>query len=374
MPPAPMPFPPCIPKKASFLSFFFYSIGPKSSLTARAPYDQFLSTDYEALLQDVDGNVASAETQIPAHVLTGRELLGDITGAAYPASLQRAYRAGRLLEVSASDADWRQPGQQPGYLLAAPTLTAAAWRVVVVEGRTSEAATQNAIARASARLEEHERHLDAGRQRAQQTAARTAAGGAGPSAPRERRQEVQYLEDDDDQLSESSSEEEDEEGRGGGRESRARARSVRHSERLAGRRQPTPERPRRARTADELREQQRAERERRALRRQIAHMQALEQQRRRQERAERSRNGGRLGPDDADDFNLVTSEEEEVRGERAVGYCIIVALVGVRILSFSMPEGSFATSCCLPIMLHPGVSMVALSHFSWPTPSLPSAG
>jgi len=66
-----------------------------------------------------------------------------------------------------------------------------------------------------------------------------------------------------------------------------------------------------------MRERQREQREERARRRQIEHARALEQQRRRQERVERARNGGRIGPDDADDFDpgIITSEEDREEEE-----------------------------------------------------------
>ena len=59
----------------------------------------------------------------------GREALCDGLGEPYPEPLQQAFRAQRLLAASPRDAAWREAGKEPGYLLAGPTLTAAAWAV-----------------------------------------------------------------------------------------------------------------------------------------------------------------------------------------------------------------------------------------------------
>ena len=134
------------------------SLGQRPQLTERAPYDQFLSTDYEPLIWDSAGNAASAETQLPAHILTGREALCDISLDPYPLPFQSAFKEKRLLRASKSEASWLQPGKYPGYLLASPTLTIAAWRAYSAGG--SDVSVQNAIARANRRLEEHEQRLD----------------------------------------------------------------------------------------------------------------------------------------------------------------------------------------------------------------------
>ena len=142
--------------------FFFHlclcRLGPRSAFTKRAPYDQFLSTDYDALMWDAAGNAASIETQLPAHILSGREALCDISFDPYPLPFQHAFKEKRLLSAMPSEASWLQPGKHPGYLLAPPTLTSAAWRVYLTGGGDTSA--QNAIARASRRLEEHEQRLD----------------------------------------------------------------------------------------------------------------------------------------------------------------------------------------------------------------------
>ena len=52
-----------------------YALGPPCSLLALAPYDQFLTTDYNVLLRDLQHNVVDAETQLPPHVLTGKPCL-----------------------------------------------------------------------------------------------------------------------------------------------------------------------------------------------------------------------------------------------------------------------------------------------------------
>ena len=65
----------------------------------------------------------------------GREALCDALGEPYPEPLQQAFRAQRMLAASPRDATWREAGKEPGYLLAGPTLTAAAWAVEQVCAR-----------------------------------------------------------------------------------------------------------------------------------------------------------------------------------------------------------------------------------------------
>ena len=328
-------------------------MGPRCELTLRAPYDQFLSTDYEVLIRDSHGNAASAATQNPAHILTGRELLCDATGASYPLHFQEAYRAHRLLQIPAAEAAWEEEGKVSGYLLAAPTLSAAAWRVYSVNG--SDTAAQNAVARASARFEEMEDMLDARERYAGRRARRTGGppvGAAGAEArnveiggviyidgdeeaqrreEEEQQQQQQYGEGGQDGHHRREGDDDEDAARrhhldsdadldfgyldvgvlaGGGRgrihATREREESLhhdgaRHSFRLAGR-TTLPnggggdggggeDAHGGGLTERELRERQRADREERHRRRQAAHLAALQQQRRRQRT--QSQSGGR---------------------------------------------------------------------------------
>jgi len=197
--------------------------------------------------------------------------------------------------------------------LAAPTLSAAAWRAYT--SGASETSAQNAIARASARLAEHEDALD----RLESTRMQGAAGGggggggarghrgAGGSRGRGGAGNVVYLDDDsdipssEDEYDEDFDEVEGAGGGGGGRGRRAQSRRLRreqparHSTRLLSQRgssqQPQTQvggsRSRRM-NAQELRERQREEREERHRRRHEAHVASLEQQRRRRERHARA--------------------------------------------------------------------------------------
>ena len=72
-----------------------------------------------------------------------------------------------------------EPGKQPGYLLAPPGLTAAAW--VVENNGGSRHAAENAVARAMERITLHESQLDAG---ATPAAARAAVATAADEAQR----------------------------------------------------------------------------------------------------------------------------------------------------------------------------------------------
>ena len=327
-------------------------MGPRCELTLRAPYDQFLSTDYEVLIRDSHGNAASAATQNPAHILTGRELLCDATGASYPLHFQEAYRAHRLLQIPAAEAAWEEEGKVSGYLLAAPTLSAAAWRVYSVNG--SDTAAQNAVARASARFEEMEDMLDARERYAGRRARRTGGppvGAAGAEArnveiggviyidgdeeaqrreEEEQQQQQQYGEGGQDGHHRREGDDDEDAARrhhldsdadldfgyldvgvlaGGGRgrihATREREESLhhdgaRHSSRLAGR-TTLPnggggdggggeDAHGGGLTERELRERQRADREERHRRRQAAHLAALQQRRRQRTQ---SQSGGR---------------------------------------------------------------------------------
>ncbi|GAB4817147.1 hypothetical protein N2152v2_004193 [Parachlorella kessleri] len=160
----------------------YYSFGGEGSLLSRGPYDQFLSSDYDLLMQDARFNVVDALTQLPAHVPTGKELLCDALGNAYPGPFQEAFRTRRLLAASPQDAGTREEGKQPGYLLASPLLTAAAWHAV--EAGASDNSVLLAVARQQERLTLHEEALDdlgAQQQRRRQQAEQGAGAGGGPS-------------------------------------------------------------------------------------------------------------------------------------------------------------------------------------------------
>lgn len=53
-----------------------YALGPRCDLLGRAPYDQFLTNDYGALMRDLQHNVVDAETQLAPHLAPGAVLLG----------------------------------------------------------------------------------------------------------------------------------------------------------------------------------------------------------------------------------------------------------------------------------------------------------
>lgn len=133
-------------------------LGSPDPWISRAPYDQFLSTDYEELLTDDQGIVRSLVTNEPADARTGTELVCDATATPYPHGYQLAYRNGTLLSSDGRDVAWIQPGQQPGYVMAAPTLAAAQWRVYAAGG--TDNAAEQALHRAQLRLQDHERQID----------------------------------------------------------------------------------------------------------------------------------------------------------------------------------------------------------------------
>lgn len=121
-------------------------------------------------MQDAHGNVIVAATQQPPHILTGREQMCDRLGDPYPPPFQAAYRAGKLLSVPAGDAVSLQEGKQPAYLLAAPTLMVAHWRVSTAGGsiRAADAAAQRAQERLIAQDAEEDARRAGRRQQQQQ--------------------------------------------------------------------------------------------------------------------------------------------------------------------------------------------------------------
>ncbi|PSC70372.1 WD40 YVTN repeat-like-containing domain,Bromodomain isoform [Micractinium conductrix] len=337
-----------------------YTLGARCALLARAPYDQFFSTDYNPLLRDLQHNVLDAVTQLPPHVLTGAEAVCDALGNPYPEPLQAAYRAQRVLAASAQEAAWLEAGKEPGYLLAAPTLTAASWAVEQVNG--TEHAMQLAIARAQERLTVHEDRLNAG---ASAAAAREAADEAG--RPRDRRERAaaaawaeeaaeegaegadassgdEYLDngavDSDEDVDSAllSSEEDDEDsmddddeadGRRRGRGQRgAAAEPSRQSTRLAGRRgrdrgraaapvrpamrrrAPSPEEDEEDAEHDQREEQQRADREARAERRRAVQQERLAEERHRRQRQAAARRRAAESSDEDEEISEMSEDEQ----------------------------------------------------------------
>jgi len=133
-------------------------IGTPPTWLSKTPYDQFLSNDYEDLITDDQGVVRSVETGQPADVSAATAVLCDATATPYPQGFQVAYRQRNLLSSPWSDVAWIQPGQQPAYVMASPTLVAAQWRVYASGGSVQSA--QQALTRAQLRLQEHERRID----------------------------------------------------------------------------------------------------------------------------------------------------------------------------------------------------------------------
>lgn len=223
-------------------------IGEPDSLSSRAPYDQFMSSDYEDLIEGEDGVVRIASSGIPAHELNPADVLCDATATPYPQEFQNAYRRGTLLSSPWRDVAWIQPGQQPGYVMAAPTLTAATWRIYASGG--SENAAQQALNRAQIRLQDHERQLDM----PDEPEIRRPPNGRRQNNGRSRIWET---------ISDSDVSSEDEDFGPGNRPRQA----VRQSERLAEREQESEDDDL---SSEEHRERQQRERQRRAERRQMA--------------------------------------------------------------------------------------------------------
>ena len=137
-------------------------IGPADDWISRAPYDQFFSTDYDDLIEDEQGNIMRVvgENQEPANERNGQETLCDATATPYPQGFQIAFRNRTLLSSPWKDVAWIQPGQQPAYVMMAPTIAAAQWRVLASGG--SQNAAQQAVNRAQLRLQEYENRIDMG--------------------------------------------------------------------------------------------------------------------------------------------------------------------------------------------------------------------
>ena len=54
-----------------------YGLGAPSALMARAPYDQFLTTDFNQLMWDAHRHVLDMDTQQPAHILHAAHAAAD---------------------------------------------------------------------------------------------------------------------------------------------------------------------------------------------------------------------------------------------------------------------------------------------------------
>ena len=227
-------------------------IGNPPSWLSRAPYDQFISTDYEDLITDDQGIVRSVETGQPADVCLGTEVLCDATATPYPQGFQVAYRNKTLLSSPWIDVAWIQPGQQPGYVMASPTLTAAQWRVYASGG--SENAAQQALTRAQLRLQEHERRIDMPEGETRTNTARN-------TARRNDRMDRLWETVDD---SDASSDEENATARVRPSRQSQRIATMQHSDHEEGAGHPD------ALTEEEERVRQQLERERRLMRREMA--------------------------------------------------------------------------------------------------------
>lgn len=136
----------------------FFGFGPPDSLISRAPFDQYFLLDYEDIFEDENGVVRSVEHGTPAHIRLPINTLCDATVTPYPQGFQLAYRSHTVLSAPARDVAWRMPGQRPGYVMAAPTLTAASWRVFATGG--SQRAAASAVDRAQLLLQDYEQRLD----------------------------------------------------------------------------------------------------------------------------------------------------------------------------------------------------------------------
>ena len=278
-------------------------LGNPDPWISRAPYDQFLSTDYEELVTDEQGVVRSLVTNEPADARTGTELVCDATATPYPHGYQIAYRNRTLLSSDGRDVAWIQPGQQPGYVMAAPTLAAAQWRVYAAGG--SDNAAEQALHRAQLRLQDHERQID------------MSEGGRAPAG----RENVVAHEPLPDRLWEtiSASDVSDDENNGNHRN--AAVRPVRQSRRISARNSDHDDDDDiidiTELTEEQLRERQQRERERRLQRREAA------RNRRRQgtrASARPSRRNTTIPEEEFDseiessDVSSLVSEEEDVPG------------------------------------------------------------
>ena len=160
------------------------AVGTPDPWLERTPYDQYLSHDYDELFVDAEGVVRSVENNQPADAIDPAEVLCDATATPYPHGFQIAYRSQSLMSSPWGDVRWIEPGQQPGYVMNSPTLTAAHWRAYVT-GSGNESQVTQAINRAQLRMQEHERRLDMpedpGRGHGRGQSSRPPRAAAGPS-------------------------------------------------------------------------------------------------------------------------------------------------------------------------------------------------
>ena len=135
------------------------AVGTPDGWIERTPYDQYLSNDYDEFFVDDEGVVRSVESNQPADAVDPSEVLCDATATPYPHGFQIAYRNQSLMSSPWAEVRWIEPGQQPGYVMNSPTLTAAHWRAYVTGSGNDSQVTQ-AVNRAQLRMQEHERRLD----------------------------------------------------------------------------------------------------------------------------------------------------------------------------------------------------------------------
>ena len=289
------------------------AVGTPDAWLERTPYDQYLSNDYDELFVDDEGVVRSVETNQPADAVDPSEVLCDATATPYPHGFQIAYRRQSIISSPWGEVRWIEPGQQPGYVMNSPTLTAAHWRAYVT-GSGNESQVTQAVNRAQLRMQEHERRLDMpeevrrGLERSQAPRGPRAGGpgAAGPvSGPSSRA--VHWIEDGD----ELSDDEDGGEGDGRRRGSRSQV-PARQSTRIALRL-----------SVDDFsgqdavrdRERQQLERERRLRRREQARERGSGGSRRstRAQRAQRRdhRVRFRVDSDDQEEFSSAQDETSE---------------------------------------------------------------
>ncbi|GIM13074.1 hypothetical protein Vretimale_16295, partial [Volvox reticuliferus] len=137
---------------AGQLHLYGVPVAAASDVMARAPYDQFLGSDYNGLIRDMNGWVLDELTQQPPHLMT-KQTLCDYSNHPYPIEIQAAFSAHRLSDLPRPDPVDRDHPLPPALLTHPPTLVSASW--LAVENGASAAAIQQAMNRA------YERHMQA---------------------------------------------------------------------------------------------------------------------------------------------------------------------------------------------------------------------
>ncbi|GLC33664.1 hypothetical protein PLESTM_000098000 [Pleodorina starrii] len=120
---------------------------------ARAPYDQFLGSDYNGLVRDVNGWVLDELTQQPPHLMATGQVLCDYSNHPYPIDIQAAFAVRRLSDLPRPHPVDRDHPLPAALLSHPPTLVSASW--LAIENGSSNAAVQLAMNRA------YERHMQA---------------------------------------------------------------------------------------------------------------------------------------------------------------------------------------------------------------------